>query len=518
MRSRRQAEALETTSQAGGIFLLRRDMISAEDHDVLRFAARVVLLSRHGTLSEQIVRLLRGEPAAGPPRPERPSAPTGDTSAPHLELEFFNGLGGFGEDGREYVTILGEGQWTPAPWINVIANPSFGFFVSESGSGCTWAVNSQQNQLTPWSNDPVSDPPGEAILIRDEETGEIWGPTALPARDAWPYVARHGQGYSRFEHESRGIRLDLTQFVPLEDPVKISCLSIENRSRAPRQLSVTAYAEWVLGSQRGVSAPFLITQRDAETGALFALNPWNEQFAGRVAFADLSPSRDRVDRRPRRVPRPQRHPRRPGRARARGELSRKAGAGLDPCAALQTALRLAPGEKVERGLPARPGRERGRRAASHRALPERGPRRLPRLRAANVGRHARRRAGRDARPVHGHPVEPLASLPDPLLPDLGAHRLLPGSRRLRLPRPAPGRDGPDRRAARIAREHLLRAAARQFEEGDVQHWWHPPSGRACAPGCPTTCSGSPTPSRTTSRSPATRACSTSRCRSCAASP
>ena len=119
------------------------------------------------------------------------------------DLEFFNGLGGFAADGREYVTILGEGQWTPAPWINVIANPSFGFQVSESGSGYTWSLNSRENQLTPWSNDPVSDSPGETIYVRDEDSGELWGPTVLPIREeAWPYTARHGQGYSRFEHTS----------------------------------------------------------------------------------------------------------------------------------------------------------------------------------------------------------------------------------------------------------------------------------------------------------------------------
>ena len=147
------------------------------------------------------------------------------------ELEFFNGLGGFTADGREYVTILGEGQWTPAPWINVIANPSFGFQVSESGSGYTWSLNSRENQLTPWSNDPVSDPPGETIYVRDEDTGELWGPTVLPIREeAWPYIARHGQGYSRFEHASHGVSLDLLQFVPLEDPIKISRLTIENHS------------------------------------------------------------------------------------------------------------------------------------------------------------------------------------------------------------------------------------------------------------------------------------------------
>src|SRR5262249_491084 len=189
------------------------------------------------------------------PRSEPARGPSADIPPPQLDLEFFNGLGGFAEEGREYVTILGEGQWTPAPWVNVVANPSFGFLVSESGSGCTWAGNSQLNQLTPWSNDPVTDPPGEAILVRDahsgacwgEEWGEFGGATPLAVRDGWPYVARHGQGYSRFDHESRGIALELVQFVPLEDPIKISVLSIENRSARRRSLSVTAYAEWVLG-------------------------------------------------------------------------------------------------------------------------------------------------------------------------------------------------------------------------------------------------------------------------------
>ncbi len=344
VRSRTQAAAAAAGSERpGGIFVLRRDLLSAEDHDLLRTAARVVLLSRHGTLAEQVVRLLRREPSPRPPRPQSPRSPAADVPPPHLDLEFFNGLGGFAEDGREYVTILGERQWTPAPWINVIANPSFGFFVSESGAGTSWAVNSQQNQLTPWSNDPVTDPAGEAILVRDEETGEIWGPTALPVRDAWPYVARHGQGYSHFEHESRGIALALTQFVPLTDPVKISLLTVENRSRGPRAIGVTAYAEWVLGSQRGAAAPFLITERDPQTGALFARNPWNEQFGGRVAFADLggqqtSWTADRSEFLGRNGALDA-----PAALARDGKLSGRAGAGLDPCAALQTTLRTTRG-------------------------------------------------------------------------------------------------------------------------------------------------------------------------------
>jgi len=162
-------------------------------------------------------------------------------------LEFFNGLGGFAGGGREYRTTLGAGQWTPAPWVNVIANPAFGFDVSVEGAGTTWSVNSRENQLTPWSNDPVSDRPGEVFYVRDDDSGELWGPTALPIRDAAaPYVARHGQGYSVFEHTSHGIALELVQYVPPDDPIKISRLTLRNLSGRARRLSVTAYAEWVL--------------------------------------------------------------------------------------------------------------------------------------------------------------------------------------------------------------------------------------------------------------------------------
>ena len=228
-----------------------------------------MLLSRRGTLAEQVERQQRSQTPALPPPRRPPAIKSSDVLPARPELEFFNGLGGFTADGREYVTILGEGQWTPAPWINVIANPSFGFQVSESGSGYTWSLNSRENQLTPWSNDPVSDPPGETIYVRDEETGELWGPTVLPIREeAWPYTARHGQGYSRFEHESHGVALELLQFVPLADPIKISRLTIENRSDRSRRLSVTAYVEWVLGVSRSASAPFVVTEIDEQTGAM----------------------------------------------------------------------------------------------------------------------------------------------------------------------------------------------------------------------------------------------------------
>src|SRR5882724_9481358 len=211
-------------TREGSIIVLRGDLLSTAERDCLAAAARVMLPSRLGTLAEQVN---RAERATAPRRRERRPAPDRDEDSgpapPRPHREFDNELGGFVEDGREYSIVLDEGHWTPAPWINVIANEQLGFQVSESGAGHTWALNSHENQLTPWSNDPVSDPPGEVIYVRDEESGRLWGPTLLPIReDASPYQCRHGHGYSRFSHDSHGIVLELCQYVPLDDPVKIS--------------------------------------------------------------------------------------------------------------------------------------------------------------------------------------------------------------------------------------------------------------------------------------------------------
>ena len=278
----------DTSSASGKIFLLRGDLLTPTARAQLQVIARVVLLSRRGTLAEQMSRAQVRDPGIlAPARASRPGR-YGEVPAPRERLQFFNGFGGFGEQAREYVTTLDAGLRTPEPWINVIANPGFGFIVSESGAGFTWAANSHENQLTPWSNDHVVDTPGEAIYIRDENTGEVWSPTALPIRDdTATYVARHGQGYTRFQHESHGLTHELLQFVPADDPIKISRLVLQNTSGRARRLSVTAYAEWVLGSSRSATAPYVISEIDATTGALMARSAWAGEFGGRVAFADL---------------------------------------------------------------------------------------------------------------------------------------------------------------------------------------------------------------------------------------
>ncbi|HET8579040.1 MAG TPA: glucoamylase family protein [Methylomirabilota bacterium] len=463
----------------GSVFILRADRLLASQRDALQAVARAVLSSRHGTLADQIARS-RGPEMATPVPPRRQTAtkPFATVALPRPALEFFNGLGGFAADGREYVTILDEGRQTPAPWINVIANPMFGFQVSESGSGYTWSVNSRENKLTPWSNDPVSDPPGEALYVRDEETGDLWGPTALPIRElGQPYVVRHGQGYSRFEHVSHGVSLELVQFVPRDDSIKVSRLTITNESGRSRRLSVTAYVEWVLGVSRAGSAPFIVTEIDPTTGAMLARNPWSMDFGGRVAFADLGGAQmawtgDRTEFLGRNGTLEQ-----PASLERGARLSGRVGAGLDPCGALQAMIELGAGERTE--IVFLLGE-----AANHDEAAEL----VARYRAANL----------DAA------LQSVAELWDDVLgavqvrtPDRSMDILL--NRWLLYQTlscrvwarsacyQAGGAYGYRDQlqdvmalsvaSSQVTREHLLRAAGRQFVEGDVQHWWHSPSGR-----------------------------------------
>ena len=223
-----------------------------EDFTLLLAAARVVLVGARGPLAAQLASM----PHPGwdfPPLlktrsvEEEPSAPL-----PFMELDYFNGLGGFTGDGKEYVIYLGPDSWTPAPWVNVMANPAFGTLISESGSGFTWAGNSQQNRLTAWGNDPLCDAPSEAVYIRDEESGGFWSPTPLPIRELDAYRTRHGAGYTVFEHNSHAIEQEMTVFIPQDDvggdPLCLKRLRLRNDGSRYRRLAVTFYAEWTLGS------------------------------------------------------------------------------------------------------------------------------------------------------------------------------------------------------------------------------------------------------------------------------
>ncbi|MXP39508.1 glycosyl transferase [Erythromicrobium ramosum] len=476
---RSDATALERrgTLTCGEVRVLRADLMAIESRELLLAVARVVLSARRGPLDQQLNRLFSLPVQKSILSSSRSGALVPSASAPVPNLEFFNGIGGFDRNGTEYVTVLENGASTPAPWVNVIANPEFGMQVSAEGSGYTWAQNSRENQLTSWSNDPVRDPPGEAIYIRDTMSGAVFSATALPVRDAGRYVARHGFGYSRFEHEADGIAVDLLHFVPLADPLRISRVRLTNRSDRARQLSVTTYAEWVLGTARGMTAPFIITAHDAQSGALTARNPWNAGFADRLAFAcisarEISWTGDRTEFLGRNGAMAA-----PAALMSAAPLSGRTGAGLDPCAALQCVIDLAPGESVDVVILL--GQTSSLEAARELVV---------RYGAADIDAELAR--------VTEHWSEVLGTVqvrtPDRAMDIMLNGWLLYQTIACRIWAragfyQASGAYGfrdqlQDGMALSLAkpeetRRHLLRAAGRQFPEGDVQHWWLPHTGQ-----------------------------------------
>jgi len=280
----------------GGIFVRPGDQIAEEDRILIQTVARAIISDKRGSLAEQIKGRSLSEvvvPALIPTRTHR-SEPLAIAPAPRLDLSFFNGLGGFTPDGREYVVTTAQGQLTPAPWVNVLANPQFGTVISESGLSYTWGENAHEFRLSPWANDPVSDCSGEALYLRDEERGHFWSPTPLPCRGATPYATRHGFGYSIFEHTERGIRSELTVYVALDAAIKFMVLKVRNESGRMRRLSATGYVEWVLGDLRPKSTMHVVTEIDPASGALLARNPYNTEFADRTAFFDVDEAKRTV--------------------------------------------------------------------------------------------------------------------------------------------------------------------------------------------------------------------------------
>jgi cyclic beta-1,2-glucan synthetase len=473
-----RASSLQSTlDKPGGVFFRRSDIMPEADRILLHAVARAVIVTERGTLEDQLERKPVEEE---PPRWFVPRLPSQTYPEPGLaipDLAFFNGIGGFHQSGREYVVVLGAEQWTPAPWVNVVANSrDFGFQVTETGGGYTWSRNSRENRLTPWSNDAVSDPPGEVIYLRDEDSGTVWSVTPLPIRESEPYTIRHGQGYTVFEHTSHGISQELLLFVPQDASVKIALLRLRNRSDRQRHLSVTYYNELVLGFQRSSSAPYLITEID-KSGAIFAKNPFNNEFADRLAFlaSNEKVSSATCDRkeflgRNGSIANPA--------ALRRVRLANRDGAGLDPCAALQTTIELEPFEGRE--IIFLLGEEESKEAA-----------------AKVIARFAQPSAVNEAfENVLSYWDDLLSTVavktPDSAMDIMLNRWLLYQALSCRIwARSAFYQSGgaygfrdqlQDVMAFVASRPALTRAqivlaAGHQFKEGDVQHWWHPPTGR-----------------------------------------
>jgi len=473
----RTGHALQLLDKPGGVFLRRADQMHPDVLNLLLTVARATLDGDSGSLEVQLNRRV--------PRPEDPdlfvpsreSVPYPVVTPPRPNLLYDNGYGGFDSSAGEYVIVLDSDRCTPAPWINVMASPEFGCTVSEAGIGCTWALNSHENRITTWNNDPVSDGSGEVIYLRDEETGEFWSPTPLPARAPGTYTVRHGRGYSRFEHESHGIAQQVEWFVPVEDPVRVVRLTLRNTGDEARTLSATQFVEWSLGSSRSKAQHLVVTWYDAEHEILTAHNHFNMDFPGRAAFlaCDL-PLHSFTGSRTEFVGRN----RRPGwpAAMKRKSLGGVTGRFHDNCGALMTRIELAPGEV--RSVTFLLGQTDKLTEARELVEAYRDPARVD----AEL-----KRVGQQWSEILGH-VQ--ARTPDPALDLLVNGQLLYQALACRLwGRTATYQssgafgfrdqlqDGLALLLSRpdLVRDQIVEASRHQFERGDVLHWWQPSSGR-----------------------------------------
>ncbi len=498
----------------GGIFVRPAQQLPQEDRILLQSVARVIVGDAHGTLAEQVGRRPPPEAPVPPLQPQPtqyelvPLAAETDVAAHErdaapdpwpfdpvaLPLREGNGIGAFSADGREYVIDLRPGEATPAPWCNVLANPQFGCVASESNTGYTWSENAHEFRLTPWHDDPVTDACGEAFYLRDEQTGRYWSPTPLPCRGEGAYRVRHGFGYSVHEHAEDGIASELWTYVAREAPVKFCVLRVRNDSGRTRRLSATGYVEWILGDLHARTQMHVVTEPepDNEGGAVFARNAYNTEFGGRVAFFDADVEaagwHDEAARRSMSGDRAgfvgRNGSLREPAAMSRERLSDRLGAGLDPCAAIQVAVDLAPGQTRDVVFRLGAGRTR-----------------------ADALEVARRARGRDAAwdaldEVRVGWLRTLGAVqvetPEPAVDLLANGWLLYQTIGCRyLARSGYYQSGgafgfrdqlQDTMAMlhaepKLARGHLLLCAEHQFTDGDVQHWWHPPLDRGVRTRC-----------------------------------
>lgn len=476
--------SVDMKEQPGGVFIRSADQISNEDRILFQTVARLIISDKYGTLEEQLSRRSKVKATIPYFTPTKFHPSVSTSVVIPKELQFFNGIGGFTNNGKEYVIVIKQNQTTPAPWINILANPNFGCIVSESGQSYTWIDNAHEFRLTPWNNDPVSDLAGETFYIRDEESGKFWSPTPLQAIGTTPYVTKHGFGYSNFEHSEDGIDTNLTMFVDLENPIKFFVLNFKNRSRRQRNLSITGYVEWVLGEIRSKNQMYTVTETDMTINSIFAKNCYNTELESRTAFFETdstitSFTSDRTEfiGRNGTLKDPN--------AMNKAKLSGKYGAALDPCAALQVIFDMDIDSECEIVF---------------------------KLGAGSNKQHAIELIKQyKTKETVANALEKVKNYWDKTLnvvqidtPDTALNILTNGWLNYQaLACRVWGRSGFYQSGGafgfrdqlqdvlslmhnkpEVTRHQILLNASRQFKEGDAQHWWHPPIGR----GVRTTCS------------------------------
>ncbi|MEO7767965.1 MAG: cyclic beta 1-2 glucan synthetase, partial [Ferruginibacter sp.] len=460
------------------------DQISIEDRILFQSVAHIVLSDKMGSLEEQINRRSKLKYTIPYFNPTKFHSSVFTEVAPRNDLLFFNGYGGFSKDGKEYVITTSPGKSTPAPWINTLANAGFGSIISESGQSYTWIENAHEFRLTPWNNDPINDLEGEAFYLRDEESGRFWSPAPFPSRGKSPYITRHGFGYSIFEHSEDGIDSEMCVYTDTVAPVKFIVLKLRNNSSRSRRISATGYVEWVLGDLRSKTQMHIITDMDVRSGAIIATNAYNTEFGERTAFFDVddvnkSYTSDRTEfiGRNGTMSNPE--------AMNKARLSGRMGATLDPCAALQVLFDLNEDEEHEVIFRIGAGRNLQDTLTNIQLF------------AGSAAAYAALKRVNQFWATTLNQVQ--IETPDAAVNILAngwltyqtiACRIWARSGFYQSGGAFGFRDQlqdtlslmhaqPD-----MVKDQILLCASRQFKEGDVQHWWHPPTGR----GVRTTCS------------------------------
>ncbi|MGB4850571.1 MAG: glucoamylase family protein [Saprospiraceae bacterium] len=467
----------------GGIYIRTTDQISNEDRILFQTVARVIISDKLGTLEGQLNRRTKLRGVLPNLIPTKIYPLIESSFMPGTGLQFYNGTGGFSSDGKEYIINTLPSQLTPAPWSNVLANKHFGSVISESGQSYTWYENAHELRLTPWTNDPVIDNGGENFYLRDEESGRFWSPAPLPARGKSLYTTRHGFGYSVFEHNEDGINTEMVVFVDIDKPVKFTVIKLRNHSGRRRRLSATGYVEWVLGDLRSKTMMHVVTELELNSGAILARNSYNTEFGRRIAFFDvddasksITTDREEFIGRNGTLKSPE--------AMGKSKLSGKIGAALDPCAVIQVECVLEDGD--EREIIFRLGT--GANAND----------------TANLIRLFRGKtaAKESLEKVKKYWQKTLSVIqvesPDLALNNLSNGWLIYQTIACRLwARSGYYQSGGAfgfrdqlqdvmsilHSEPMLAREQILLCASRQFMEGDVQHWWHPPVGRGVRTKC-----------------------------------